>query len=231
MWYELSRTAVRAAFRVLWPTTVVGVDKVPAQGPVILASNHQAFMDSILIPAVVPRRVVFIAKSEYFTGSGVRGAVDRAFFTAVGAVPVDRELAAKGSATAALEQAAAVLRDGLAFGIYPEGTRSRTGMLHRGRTGVAWLALQEKVPVVPVAITGTARAQDIATNALRPFHQLRVEFADPVYPGDYVDRKPAVARRALTDDVMAAIARMSDQPVSSEYAPSKQAGATAKDSA
>lgn len=224
MLYSLSRHVVRGVFRVLWPTTVKGLSNVPAHGPVILASNHRAFIDSIVIPMIVPRRVVFIAKAEYFTGTGVRGALDRFFFTLVGAIPVDRK--AQTNATAALEQAVDVLQEGHAFGIYPEGTRSRTGLLYRGRTGVAWIALKENAVVVPVGIKGTDKAQDIRTNRLTPFKKLTVTFGEPIPAAQYQHLKPGQARRQLTDHIMDKIAALCGQERSDSYAPSAATSAS-----
>ena len=127
--------------------TVEGLHHVPSTGPVIVASNHLSFADSMVIPFVVPRKVVFLAKSDYFAGTGVKGALVRAWFEGLGMLPVDREDTA--AAIASLDTALEVLGRGEAFGIYPEGTRSRDGRLYRGRTGVAHLALTAGCPVVP----------------------------------------------------------------------------------
>ena len=121
----------------------------------ILASNHRSFVDSVVIPVVVPRKVVFLAKSDYFTGSGVKGALSRAWFQGLGMLPVDRD--DPQAALASLDTALAVLGRGEAFGIYPEGTRSRDGRLYRGRTGVGWLALTTGAMVQPVGLVGTDR--------------------------------------------------------------------------
>ena len=119
----------------------------------ILASNHLSFVDSMVIPRVVPRKVVFLTKSDYFTGTGLKGLASRALFEGLGMLPVDRD--DSKAAIASLDIALEVLGRGEAFGIYPEGTRSRDGRLYRGRTGVAHLALTAGVPVVPVGLTGT----------------------------------------------------------------------------
>src|SRR6266545_1148915 len=151
--YETLHTVVPPLARAIWRPQVEGLDNVPKSGPVILASNHLSFVDSVVIPIVVPRKVVFLAKSDYFNGTGVKGMLSKAWFEGLGMVPVDREdtRAALNSLDIALE----VLGRGEAFGIYPEGTRSRDGLLYRGRTGVAHLALTAGVPVVPVGLTGT----------------------------------------------------------------------------
>lgn len=216
-WYALSRQVVRGAFKVLWPTTTVGLDKVPSQGPVIIASNHLSFIDSVVIPMLVPRRVAFLAKAIYFQRSGLKGAIDRHFFTMIGAIPVEREK--MKSATASLDEAVKVLEDGGAFGIYPEGTRSRTGLLYRGRTGVAWLALNQNVKVIPVGIRGTKEIMDVTTGKIAFFRKIHVTFGDPIDPAQFQGLPPGKARRQLTDAIMDSIAEMTGQERSPEYAP------------
>ena len=137
---------------------------MPATGPVILASNHLSFIDSVVIPIVVPRKVVFLAKSDYFDGTGVKGTLSRVWFEGIGMLPIDRD--DTKAAIASLDTALEVLGRGEAFGIYPEGTRSRDGRLYRGRTGVAHLALTAGCPVVPVGLTGTQDIQPVG--AKRP---------------------------------------------------------------
>ena len=145
--YAIVHSVVAPLTKVIWRPTVRGLENIPATGPVILASNHLSFADSVVIPVVVPRKVAFLAKSDYFTGTGVKGALSRAWFEGLGMLPVDRDdsKAALNSLDTALE----VLGRGEAFGIYPEGTRSRDGRLYRGRTGVAHLALTAGVPGRP----------------------------------------------------------------------------------
>src|SRR3546814_20829839 len=128
-------------------------------GPVLLASNHLSFVDSVVIPIIAPRKVAFLAKAEYFTGPGLKGKLSKAWFEGLGMVPVDR--ADTRAALNSLDIALDILGRGGAFGIYPEGTRSRDGRLYRGRTGVAQLALSAGVPVVPVGLEGTADLQPI----------------------------------------------------------------------
>lgn len=212
---------LRAARRVLIPLshaayrpTIEGKDHVPKEGGVILASNHLSFIDSFAIPLASPRPVSFLAKSDYFTGKGVRGAVSRQWFTAVGAVPVDRNspTAAQESLDAALE----VLKAGGAFGIYPEGTRSRDGRLYRGRTGVAWLALTAAVPVVPVGLIGTDDVQPVGRSFPR-LAKVTVKFGEPIHPDAYAGLPAGRARRQLTDDVMAAIQDLTGQEPAGVY--------------
>ena len=140
MGYALARWVVGLVFRVFWRPTIVGRERIPPRGAVIIASNHLSFVDSVVIPLAVPRRVRFLAKAEYFDGTGLRGRVTAWFFRLVDAVPVRRE--SQRDSMASLQLAMDVLRSGRAFGIYPEGTRSRDGRLYRGRTGVGWLAME-----------------------------------------------------------------------------------------
>ncbi|WP_425955497.1 lysophospholipid acyltransferase family protein [Xylanimonas sp. McL0601] len=211
MTYRLFRLILSLVVYVTLRPQVVGLHNLPRRGPVILASNHLSFIDSILIPLVVPRHVTFIAKAEYFTGRGIKGRVSRWFFTTMGNIPVDREDPRAGQRS--LEDALEVLQRGGAFGIYPEGTRSRDGKLHPGHTGVAWLALAGHAPVVPVALIGTDKVQPVGQRLPRPFRGVRVQFGAPIDPSRQITAgvKPAQARRELTDQVMASIHRMSGQ--------------------
>jgi 1-acyl-sn-glycerol-3-phosphate acyltransferase len=215
MGYVVIRSVLGVIFRILWRPVIEGVEHVPSTGAVIVASNHLSFIDSIVIPLAVPhRRVTFLAKSEYFTGGGLLGLPRRMFFRGMGAVPIDRD--ERNDAHVALDTALGVLAKGWAFGVYPEGTRSRDGRLYRGRTGIAWLALQAGVPVVPVGLTGTDRVQPVGAKLPRP-HRVRVTFGEPILPGSYAGAVPALARRRLTDDVMDAIAALSGQERAETY--------------
>ncbi len=206
--YRAGHLAVAPVSKLVWRPTVTGAENVPRTGGVILASNHLSFIDSFAIPIVAPRPVSFLAKSDYFTGTGMGGAVRRWFFVANEAIPVDRHSsrASQESLDAALE----VLRAGRAFGIYPEGTRSRDGRLYRGRTGVAWLALTAGVPVVPVGLVGTDEVQPVGSSFPRRA-RVRVSFGTPIRPEPYADLPAGKARRQLTDEVMDAIAVLSGQ--------------------
>lgn len=219
MGYALARWVIGMVFRVVWRPGITGVDRVPGTGPVIIASNHLSFIDSVVIPLAVPRRVRFLAKAEYFTGHGLRGRVVAAFFRAVDAVPVDRD--SRLDAMASLRLAMSVLEDGNAFGIYPEGTRSRDGRLYRGRTGVGWLALHSGAPVVPVALVGTDRVQPIGARFPRPA-PVQIRFGVPVDPGPWIAAVAASggagrARREITDAVMERIAALSPQVPANAY--------------
>lgn len=207
--YAVLRLVLKTLMRLLWRVRVEGLENLPATGGFLLASNHLSFIDSLVIPVLVPRRVAFLAKAEYFEGRGVRGLLTRAWFRALGAVPVRR--GSHGEAMASLQLALQVLRDGDGFGIYPEGTRSRDGRLYRGRTGVAHLALTAGVPVVPVALTGTQNVQPVGSNRPR-IVPITVEFGEPIdFAGRFEGVPSGRARRDATDEVMAAIQRLTGQ--------------------
>jgi len=201
--------------KAVWRPVVEGLEHVPRTGAVILASNHLSFADSMVIPIVVPRKVVFLAKSDYFTGTGIKGTLSRGWFEGLGMVPVDRNdtKAAIDSLDIALE----VLGRGEAFGIYPEGTRSRDGLLYRGRTGVAHLALTAGVPVVPVGLHNTAALQPVGATLPR-LAKVTVRFGAPLdFTGRYDDVPLGRARREVTDEIMAAIQRLSGQELAGRY--------------
>ena len=216
MFYVLARFVLRPLMFLLFRPHITGRENVPLDGPVVLASNHLSFIDSIVIPLAVPsRRVTFLAKSEYFTGTGLSRGVQRVVFTALGAVPVPRDESME--ARAALQTALEVLDRGWACGIYPEGTRSRDGRLYRGRTGIAWLALTSGAPVLPVGLVGTDRVQPVGSRSLR-VARVAVRFGPPVRPEDYSGQGAAAAqRRRLTDDVMDRIAALSGQERAGSY--------------
>ena len=213
--YTVARLATRATLRVSSRPVVTGLENVPPSGAVLLAANHLSFFDSIVIPSLVERRVTFLAKSDYFEGPGLRGALVRTWFETNGAVPVHRTGEADDT-QAALRASLAVLQQGWALGVYPEGTRSRDGRLYRGRTGVAWLALTAGCPVVPVGLIGTARVMPIGSRVPRP-HRIRVGFGRPLDPADYAGGSGSQARRRLTDDLMTAIAGLTGQTRASTY--------------
>ena len=210
------RRVVGPFARALYRPVVEGRDNGPRHGPVILAANHLSFFDSIVIPLVAGRPVSFLAKAEYFHEGGPKGRLKREFFTAIEAVPVERD--GHRAAQAALEAAAEVLAAGRAFGIYPEGTRSRDGRLYRGRTGVAWLAFRSGAPVVPVAVCGTELIQPVGARLPR-VRRVTVRFGTPLHfaPPDS-PRAAGPLRRAATDEVMAAIQALSGQEPTGHYA-------------
>ena len=195
---------------------IEGLEYVPQSGPAILASNHLAVMDSFYLPLVVPRRITFLAKSEYFTGTGFKGWLSRWFFTAVGQVPIDRSSA--DAAQAALDTAQRVLGEGKLLGMYPEGTRSPDGRLYKGKTGLARLALETGVPVIPVAMIGTNKVNPPGTSMLR-FGKVTVRFGKPMdfsrFDGLAGNR---FIERAVIDEVIYELMGLSDQEYVDIYA-------------
>ncbi|MCV7412846.1 acyl-phosphate glycerol 3-phosphate acyltransferase [Mycobacterium florentinum] len=195
---------------------VEGLHHVPSTGPAILASNHLAVMDSFYLPLVVRRRITFLAKSEYFTGTGIKGWWSRWFFTAVGQVPIDRTNA--DAAQAALQTAQRLLGEGKLMGMYPEGTRSPDGRLYKGKTGLARLALETGVPVIPVAMIGTNVVNPPGTSMLR-FGKVTVRFGKPMdfsrFEGMAGNR---FIERAVADEVIYELMGLSGQEYVDVYA-------------
>jgi 1-acyl-sn-glycerol-3-phosphate acyltransferase len=203
---------VTPVLRVCCRIRVEGKEHVPRSGPVILASNHRSFLDSIFIPLLISRRVTFVAKAEYFDDKRVAW-----FFRGVGQIPIRRE---GGSASErALESATEVLEAGGVFGIYPEGTRTRDGRLHRGHTGVARLALRTGAPIIPVGIIGSDEVQPIDSRLPRLFKTVRIRFGEPIelehYRGRHDDR---LALRDVADEVMYEIQQLSGYEYADTYA-------------
>jgi 1-acyl-sn-glycerol-3-phosphate acyltransferase len=215
MLYLLTRTILAPVARLIYRPVIEGRENIPRNGPLLLASNHLSFIDSFVIPLVAPRRVVFLAKSDYFTAPGIRGLWMRWLFSAMGAVPVQRGTLGS-AAQEGLDSALEVLKKGLAFGIYPEGTRSRDGRLYRGLTGVAWLAMTAGCPVVPVALSGTQDIQPIGSRVLR-IRRITVRFGKPMDFSHLSGARPGRARREATDAVMAAICELSGQEFVPRY--------------
>lgn len=203
-----------------------GTENVPEEGAAILASNHLSYSDWLFMPLVIPRRVTFVAKAEYFTTPGIKGWLQKTFFSGAGQVPIDRS---SGTAAAgAIATGLKILGSGELFGIYPEGTRSHDGTLYRGRTGVARMALEAKVPVIPVAVVGTdvvAPPGKIYGSYTRP----HVRFGKPLdfsrYQGMEDDR---FVLRSITDEIMYEIMSLSGQDYVDVYATKAKADAQAK---
>jgi 1-acyl-sn-glycerol-3-phosphate acyltransferase len=213
--YGVLHRIVPPLLRAIWRPHVHGLDNLPPSGPLILASNHRSFIDSVVIPAVTPRPVNFLAKSDYFEGRGLKGRLVKEWFVTFGAMPVDRD--DSRAALASLDTALAVLAEGGAFGIYPEGTRSRDGRLYRGRTGVAQLALTSGAPIVPVGLIDTDRLQPVGSNRPR-LVRITVKFGDPIDVRGRYDGVPAgKARREITDTVMAEIQKLTGQEEAGVY--------------
>jgi 1-acyl-sn-glycerol-3-phosphate acyltransferase len=214
-WF-LKWIALGPLLRVVFRPQVEGAENVPDEGAAILASNHLSYADWLFMPLTLPRRVTFVAKAEYFTTPGLKGWLQKQFFSGSGQVPIDRSGA--DAAAGALMSAKKVLGDGGLFGIYPEGTRSHDGKLYRGRTGVARLALETGVPVVPTAVVGT----DVVAPPGKKFGSFTrpvVRFGAPLdfsrYAGMENDR---YILRAITDEIMYEIMRLSGQEYVDKYA-------------
>jgi 1-acyl-sn-glycerol-3-phosphate acyltransferase len=211
--YWFMYNVVRRLLRVVFRPTVEGLENVPAEGPVILASNHLSFVDSVLIPLVVPRRVTFLAKAEYFEGKGVASVLG-AFLSSMGHIPVPRT--EQRAAVAALDIALKTLDEGNAFAIYPEGTRSEDGRLYRGHTGVGWLALNAHARIVPVAVRDTQRIMPVGARLPRIVRPA-VTFGKPIDYKPYADMPPARGRRAIVDELMQEIQKLSGQEYTGTY--------------
>lgn len=216
--YGTLRAFLTPFLMVAFRPKVKGLRNVPASGPLILASNHLSFSDSIFMPLVVPRKVTFLAKSEYFTSPGPKGLLKKLTFIALGQVPVDRSGGRRSEA--ALITGLKVLADGNCLGIYPEGTRSPDGRLYKGRTGIARLAIESGAPIIPVAMFNTDKIQP--TGKVIP-KVMRVEmvFGEPLYfSGDSTDLQ---VLRDATDKLMQTLQAMSGQEYVDIYATRKKA--------
>lgn len=221
MWYRLFKyVLIGPVLRVLGRPTIEGAEHIPTSGPVILAGNHLAVVDSFFLVLMVRRRITFVAKREYFTGTGIKGRFLRWFFTASGQVPIDRGGA--DAAASALRAARDILEAGGVWGIYPEGTRSPDGRLYRGKTGVMRVALATGAPVVPVVVRGTDTVNPPGTRAWRP-GRVRITICPPVdlsrhHGGlDPTGGSPHPARSA-TDELMRVLHRHSGQEYVEMYA-------------
>ena len=202
--------------RVLFRPWTDNMSAVPPEGPGILVSNHLSFSDSFFLPLVIPRPMTFLAKAEYFNGRGVKGFFTKAFFKGVGQVPIDRT--GGRASEAAIATGGRILDRGELLGIYPEGTRTADGRLYRGKTGVARMALEKRVPVVPVAMIGTYEIQP--PGRIRPkIRRVGVRFGDALdfsrYEGLESDR---FVLRSVTDEIMYALMELSDQEYVDMYA-------------
>ncbi|MDT0442840.1 lysophospholipid acyltransferase family protein [Streptomyces johnsoniae] len=217
--FVLLKVLLGPLLKLFFRPQVEGIGQIPADGPVILAGNHLTFIDSIILPLVMERQVFFIGKDEYVKGRSPRGRLMAWFFTAVGMIPVDRDGGHGG--VAALMTGRRVLEEGRVFGIYPEGTRSPDGRLYRGRTGIARLTLMTGAPVVPFAMIGTDRVQPGGRGLPRVGRgrRITVRFGRPLDFSRYegMDRDRYVLR-AVTDEVMTEVMRLSGQEYVDMYA-------------
>jgi 1-acyl-sn-glycerol-3-phosphate acyltransferase len=202
--------------RLIFRPQVEGREYLPDEGAAIIASNHVSFSDSIFMPLMVKRKVTFVAKSEYFTGRGLKGFLVKLFFVGAGTIPVDRS--GGRAAQAAIETGLRILRDGRLFGIYPEGTRSPDGRLHRGKTGVARLALESGAPVIPVAMLNADEIQPPG-KIMPKIKRVKIRFGPPMdfsrYAGMAGDR---FIERAVTDEIMYELMTLSGREYIDVYA-------------
>jgi 1-acyl-sn-glycerol-3-phosphate acyltransferase len=211
--YGILRAFLTPFLMILFRPKVKGLRHVPASGPLIIASNHLSFSDSIFMPLVVPRKVTFLAKSEYFTSPGPKGLLKKLTFIALGQVPVDRSGGRRSEA--ALITGLKVLAEGKCLGIYPEGTRSPDGRLYKGRTGIARLAIESGAPIIPVAMFNTEKIQPTGT-VVPKVMRVKMIFGEPMYfEGDSTDLQYL---RDVTDQIMSRIQEMSGQEYVDTYA-------------
>ncbi|MBU6243182.1 MAG: 1-acyl-sn-glycerol-3-phosphate acyltransferase [Acidobacteria bacterium] len=199
----------------LFRPKVKGLRNVPHLGPLIIASNHLSFSDSIFMPLVVPRKVTFLAKSEYFTSPGLKGFIKKITFIALGQVPVDRS--GGRASEAAIITGLSVLERGDCIGIYPEGTRSPDGRLYKGRTGIARLAIESGAPVIPVAMFNTAEIQPTG-QVVPKVRRVEMIFGEPMYFENYGDSTDQKVLREVTDRIMNTIQALSGQEYVDIYA-------------
>jgi 1-acyl-sn-glycerol-3-phosphate acyltransferase len=217
VFYWVVKAIIGPVLRVLFRPWAEGTDNVPREGAAILASNHLSFSDHFFAPLPLPRKVVFLAKSEYFTGRGIKGLLSKAFFSGVGQIPVDRSGGA--ASERALRTGLRVLASGQLLGIYPEGTRTPDGRLFRGKTGVARLALEAKVPVIPTAMIGGFEFQPPGKLAPRLTIRPGVRFGKPLdFSRYYGLEHDKFVLRAVTDEIMYELMRLSGQEYVDEYA-------------
>jgi len=209
------RKVIGPIFTRMFELTIIGLENVPDDGSAIIAANHTSVIDSFLVPAVLPRNISYVGKAEYLDDWKTRR-----IFPALGMIPIDRS--GGDAAQAALDTAATLLDGGELFGIYPEGTRSRTGHLYKGRTGVARLAYRTGAPIVPVGLTGTREMQPPDAPFPKLFSKATIAFGQPLQPDEHGD--PAtdpIAFRTMTDELMFQIRTLSGQDYINRYAPSK----------
>ena len=214
MQYQLSRVVAGPILHAFGRPRATGLENIPASGPALLASNHLSIIDSVYLPLMLSRPVVFPAKAEYFTAKGPVGRLWAAYLRSTNQLAMNRD--DTRSATATLEAAAEILRAGELFGFYPEGTRSPDGRLYRGRSGLGWLVLNTGAPVIPIAMSGTRKM--MPPGKLPRPAKIEIKIGKPMEFGHLAGDPPARARRIIGDEVMHAIAELSGQEYVHEYA-------------
>ncbi|MFJ8233470.1 lysophospholipid acyltransferase family protein [Streptomyces sp. NPDC094448] len=202
--------------RLLFRPRIEGLEHIPEEGAAIVAGNHLSFSDHFLMPAILKRRITFLAKAEYFTGPGLKGRLTAAFFRSAGQIPVDRS--GQDAGRAAIREGLGVLGKGELLGIYPEGTRSHDGRLYKGKVGVAVMALRAGVPVIPCAMVGTFEIQPPG-QTLPKIKRVTVRFGTPLDFSRYAGLEDEKAiLRAVTDEIMYAVLELSGQEYVDRYA-------------
>jgi 1-acyl-sn-glycerol-3-phosphate acyltransferase len=212
--YQLSRVVAGPILHAFGRPRATGLENIPATGPALLASNHLSIIDSVYLPLMLSRPVVFPAKAEYFTARGPVGRLWAAYLRSTNQLAMNRD--DTRSATATLEAAAEILRAGELFGFYPEGTRSPDGRLYRGRSGLGWLVLNTGAPVIPIAMAGTRRM--MPPGKLPRPAKIEIKIGKPMEFGHLAGDPPGRARRIIADEVMQAIRDLSGQEYVHEYA-------------
>ncbi|WP_433210287.1 lysophospholipid acyltransferase family protein [Dactylosporangium sp. CS-047395] len=219
--YAVGKMTIAPTVRLLWRPKIIGVDNVPKTGPVILASNHQSVLDSVMMGAIAPRNVYFLAKDQYFRGPGLKGAALRNIMYGLNQIPVDRS--GGRASLLALDAALPVLRAGHVLGIFPEGTRSTDGRLYRGRPGVAKLALDAPAPIIPVGLMGFDQVLPVGASLPKLGPKVEVRIGEPLdlsqwQGGGEVDSR---ALREVTLKLMNAIQQLTGQEYVGRYAPKR----------
>ncbi|MFH9297676.1 lysophospholipid acyltransferase family protein [Streptomyces sp. NPDC017520] len=215
-YYVLKYVVLGPVLRLLFRPRIEGLEHLPTGGAAIVAGNHLSFSDHFLMPAIIKRRITFLAKAEYFTGPGIKGRLTAAFFRSAGQIPVDRS--GKDAGQAAIREGLGVLSKGELLGIYPEGTRSHDGRLYKGKVGVAVMAITAQVPVIPCAMVGTFEIQPPG-QVMPKIKRVAIRFGEPLDFSRYAgmeNQKAAI--RAVTDEIMYAILVLSGQEYVDEYA-------------
>ncbi|MGW1819389.1 lysophospholipid acyltransferase family protein [Streptomyces sp. NPDC002125] len=215
-YYVLKYVVLGPLLRLVFRPRIEGLEHIPDDGAAIVAGNHLSFSDHFLMPAILRRRITFLAKAEYFTGPGIKGKLTAAFFHSIGQIPVDRS--GKEAGQAAIREGLGVLGKGELLGIYPEGTRSHDGRLYKGKVGVAVMAIKAGVPVIPCAMVGTFEIQPPGQK-VPSIKRVTIRFGEPLDFSRYAgleDQKAAI--RAVTDEIMYAILGLSGQEYVDEYA-------------
>ncbi|MFE7755560.1 lysophospholipid acyltransferase family protein [Streptomyces sp. NPDC057418] len=225
-YYVLKYVVLGPLLRLVFRPRIEGLEHIPDEGAAIVAGNHLSFSDHFLMPAIIKRRITFLAKAEYFTGPGIKGRLTAAFFHSAGQIPVDRS--GKDAGQAAIREGLGVLSKGELLGIYPEGTRSHDGRLYKGKVGVAVMAIKAGVPVIPCAMVGTFEIQPPGKVVPR-IKRVTIRFGEPLDFSRYAgleNQKAAI--RAVTDEIMYAVLGLSGQEYVDEYAAKVKAAAQAE---